>query len=386
MSLRKLLAPLLPARILSDTSNQLFNPFLGTIALGIGVSAQQLGLLVSLRSLCGLSGPLFGAAADRHGHLLVARLGALLMVGGLLLLGVSRSLLTAAVAMIPMGFALGMFNPMLQAYVSSVVGYARRARALGILEYSWALAGIVGLSGVGWLIAAFGWRAAVFALAGLLLCSLLALREAPRSPVSGAPTGRPLAAPVAEDQAVWASAAAVGLTFFGFLNVMIIHGVWLTDAYAFTPALLGAMALILGLADLAGVSLVSTVADRVGPKRVAILSSVASAAVYALPAFVSGLAVTLVVLALMRTLMQVTFVSMLPIISELQPCNRGRVLGLAGAVGQVGMAVGAASGPWLYANAGPAGLGLGSALSAVATLVLLLFIRERKEGTWIVSR
>lgn len=384
-AVRKLLGSLMPARILSDTSNQLFNPFLGTIAAGIGISNQQLGLLVSLRSLSGLTGPLFGAAADRRGHLYMARIGVLLMVCGLTLLGVSRSLLTTAMAMIPMGLALGMLNPVLQAYVSSQVEYGRRGRALGILEYSWALAGIVGLSGVGWLIATFGWRAAVFVLAGLLLGSLVAFRKLPAALSPGSAPGSRVAQPLHADRAVWASALAVGLTFFGFFNVMIIHGVWLTEAFAFTPTLLGVVALVLGLADLSGVTVVSLIADRVGPLRLALFASLFSAGVYLLPAVVSSLAGTVVALVLMRMMMQVTFVSLLPVMSELQPNNRGQVLGLAGAVGQVGMAIAAATGPWFYANAGPAGLGAGSAISAAATFAVLLLVRKRKETSWIGS-
>lgn len=381
-SLRRLLAPLVPARIFADTTNQLFNPFLGTIATGIGISTQQLGLLVSLRSLAGLSGPLFGSVADRRGHLFMARIGIVLLASGLLLLAMSSSLLTAAVAMLPMGLALGMFNPILQAYVSSHVEYGRRARALGILEYSWALAGIAGLSGLGWLMTAFGWRTAVLTLAALLLVSLAGLRAKPAAAGGGElPVSTPLL-PAAIPRSVWAATAAVGLTFFGFFNIMIIHGVWLAERYAFTPALLGWTALVLGFADLAGVTIVSSAADRFGPRRLALVASLLCAAVYVLPALGSGLPVVAVALILMRLLMQVTFVSILPLLSELQPEARARILALAGAVGQIGMATAAASGPWLYGRTGPAGLGISSAASALATFLLLLFcIRERKEIT-----
>lgn len=379
-SLRRLLAPLVPARIFADTTNQLFNPFLGTIATGIGITTQQLGLLVSLRSLAGLSGPLFGSVADQRGHLFMARIGVLLLATGLIVLATSHSLLAAAVAMVPMGLALGMFNPVLQAYVSSHVEYGRRARALGILEYSWALASIAGLSGLGWLITAFGWRAAVLALAGLLLVSLAGLRAPPAAPGTGKPSAGAAVFPVAIPPSVWAATAAVGLTFFGFFNIMIIHGVWLSEKYAFTPALLGWTALVLGLADLAGVTIVSSAADRFGPRRLALFASLLCTAVYVLPALGTGLAIVAVALILMRLLMQVTFVSILPLLSELQPEARARILALAGAIGQIGMAIAAATGPWLYGTAGPAGLSISSAASALATFLLLLFcIRERKE-------
>ncbi len=378
-SLRRLLPPMITSRLLGDTANQLFNPFLGTIAAGIGISNQQLGLLVSLRSLSGLSGPALGALADRRGYLTLARLGIILMATGLVVLSLSNSVWTAGAAMLPMGVALGLINPALQAYVGSFVSHSQRARGMGMFEYSWALSGILGLSALGWLIAAFGWRAGVLTLAALLLLSLLLLRKLPATAPQAA-RSQLQAGGVIGSVSLWCGIAAVGLIFYASLNVMIIHGVWLGEEFAFSPAALGTVALVLGLADLSGAILVSRSGDRLKPRRLVLAGTLLSAVAYLLPLAISGLAGVLLALVLMRAFMQVSFVSMLPILSEQRPAARARVLALSAAAGQIGMAVATSSGPWFYSRFGPGALGAVSAGAALAAFLLVLFfVHDSKE-------
>jgi len=56
------------AKLLVDTTIQLFNPFLTIIAAGVGISAVSLGSIVALRGLTGLSAPLIGTIADKIGY------------------------------------------------------------------------------------------------------------------------------------------------------------------------------------------------------------------------------------------------------------------------------------------------------------------------------
>ncbi len=380
LSLRRLLPPLVATRLLTDTANQLFNPFLSTIAIGLGISVPQLGMLLSLRSLSGLSGPVLGGLADRRGYLSVARLGVVLMAAGLALLAVSDSLLVAALAMLPMGVALGIINPALQAYVSSAVHYSRRARGLGAFEYSWALAGIIGLSLLGWLISAAGWRVAVLTLAGLILLSLFGLVRLPAAAAAPAAQASPIADPYVL-RAVRAGAAATGLIFFAMLNVMLMHGVWLSEAFLLTPANLGTVAFILGCADLAGAVVVTGAADRLTARRVALIATALCSLSYLLLPMLAGSLTTAVVsLVLMRLLMQTSFISLLTILSEQLPLQRALVMAWTAAIGQIGMAIAGLSGPWLYLRTGLLGLGIASAVAMAAALALILvFVSERRD-------
>ncbi len=378
-ALHRILPRIMPPRIAGDTANQMFSPFLGVIAAGIGITNQQLGLLVSLRSAFGLAGPFLGELADRHGHLRLARVGIVMMAASLLMLAASNSLVTAALAMAPMGLALGLINPALQAYVSANASHRNRARGMGIFEYSWALAGIIGLPLLGWLISAFGWRVALTTLAVLILLAMLGMRSLSPAPVQAAAQSH--AAPgLRASLTLWSGICAVGLTFYASLNAMIIHGVWLAEAFAFTPGTLGLLAIALGLADLSGSGFVSLAADRIGPRRVVLAAGLLSVGAYLLPHLGTGLALAIGALFLMRMLMQASFVALLTILSEQLPARRARVLAFAAASGQVGMAVAGASGPWLYGRLGMPGVGTVSAAAALAAFVLvLIFMKEKRE-------
>lgn len=377
---RRLLPPVMFSRILSDTSNQLFNPFLGIIASGLGIPVQQFGLLLGLRSLAGLSGPLLGSVADRWGALRVAKLGIVLMAAGLLALAASSTVHLVFLAMVAMGVALGVVNPALQAHVSALVEYRRRARVLSVVEYSWALAGIVGLTATGWLISGIGWRPTIVVIALLLLLSLRGLNRLALGDVTSAgpiATNRP-----ALTSTAWLGALIVGLLFFSVFNVMIVHGVWLTTAFGLGPKALGLVSLVLGVADLVGAGSVALSAGRFNVGKLALASTTVGAAVYVGLGLATGtLLGAILALAVARSLMQVGFISMLTLLSEVSPGSRGLVMTLAAAVGQVGMAIAAGTGPWVYEAWGLAALaGVSGTSLLVAAVIVFVFIRGLRVG------
>lgn len=381
----RLLRPVMFSRVLADTSNQLFNPFLGAIAIGLGLTVPQLGLLLGLRSLSGLTGPLLGSVGDRWGALRVAKVGIVLMATGLLLLALSRGLYLTLLGMVAMGVALGVINPALQAHVGAVVEFRRRAKVLSVIEYSWALAGIIGLAACGWSIAVIGWRATVALVAALLLSSLLGLNRLAPAPADGAVVLRAQRARLTP--AAKLGALAVALLFFSMFNVTIVHGVWLTDAFGLGPEALGLVSLALGIADLAGAASVSLIAGRVSVGVLASTSAVAGAAVYLGLGFAAGsLAAALSMLAATRALMQVGFVSMLTLLSEVSPTNRALVMTSAAAAGQVGMAAAAIMGPWSYATLGLTTLGAVSGTSLIgATVVIQAFDRRFRRERGVLA-
>lgn len=373
---RQVLPTIMANRLLSDSANQMFNPFLAVFAAGIGVPLQQLGVLLSLRSLAGLAGPAFGALADRHGPLPVARLGLTLLAAGLVVLAASSSWLAALLAFLPMGVALGFINPVLQAYLGRVIPERRRARALSIAEYSWALAGVFGLLALGWLITLIGWRAAVLVLAAALVVGQFGLRYLPDAGLEPATragrSGRlpPLA---------WLGSAVVALLFFTMLNAMVVHGVWLTDAFALNPQGLGTVALVLGLADLTGAVLVSVLGGRLNVARLALVTSVLCAAGYAWLALAAPatLPAAVALLVAVRAGMQASFVGMVTLLGETAPQARGLVMATMAAFGQVGMALAALVGPAVYAGPGFGSVALVSSVGmGLAVVLLVMFERS----------
>lgn len=378
ISLKRLLLLSIATRLLVDTSIQIFNPFLAIIAVGLGTNVVVMGRLLSLRSIVGLAAPALGSLADRLGYRLFLRMTLLLGAAGILLIGMSSGVWMATVGMIITGVGFAAFTPTLQAYLSDHLPYERRARGLATLEYSWALAGIVGLSVAGYIIAATNWRVPFFILAGGMVVAWVAFGRLPRdSKMEAADEGdRWRLEPASQlrtffdlgenARSAWSSVAALALIFLASNQIIIMHGAWLEREYALGAAQLGTVALILGLADLAGSVLISLFGDRIGKRR-SLLGAIGLSVVAYMVLPVANVTVVAAVagLVLTRFAFETTVVSMLPLLSEQVPSQRAKVLTLGMAMSLIGVAVAGISGPWLYTEYGVAGLG---SVSAVATV------------------
>jgi len=381
----QLLGASIVTRLAVDTTAQLFNPFLAVIAVGLGLDVLTLGRLVSLRSAMGMSAPLFGSAADRYGYRRVMRLGLLLAAAGMFFTGSGGGLASVVAGMVLTGVGLSAFVPTLQAYMSARLPYHQRARGIGILEYSWALAGIVGLFAMGFLFERVGWRAPFFVLgAGMLVGWMLfaffpsarAGEPVQRSGMSGFSLAR---LRVFFDlgpnrRSAYTVIFAASLLFFAQLHVLIAHGAWLEAEYGLGPALLGSVALVEGLADLCGSVLVSLITDRVGKKRSVQAGMVGALLVYAALPFVNvGLWPVIGALVLMRFSFEFGIVANISLASEQAPNRRGKVMALAAAVNLLGATITGFTGPWAYTQFGVWGLGPVAAVCTAVGLVLLTF-------------
>ncbi len=417
---RHILAACVATRIVVDTSVQLFYSFLQVIALGMALDVVVLGRLMSLRSAVGLSAPLFGSAADRYGYLRVMRLALVLAAAGSFLLGSGAGFWSVAAGMVLSGVGLTGFLPTLHAYISAQLPFAQRARGIGTLEYSWALAGIFGLSLMGLLFDRFSWQLPFMVLGVAILASWAVLGFLPRVPrgadpalAGGSEKAVPAQAAVTGEEvdsgkriekgvapsladhfshlahgAVrriaglldlgpnWLSAYMViganCLFLFSQGHVLIAHGVWLQTEYGLTATALGLVALLQGAADLAGAVLVSLIADRVGKKRSFQAGILGSALVYlSLPIVNIGLLPVVAALLLMRFTFEYGLVSAIALVSEQAPDRRGKVMSLAVAINLLGSTLTGFTGPLMYARFGVWGLGPVSAVCTLAAFVLL---------------
>ena len=416
----RILAACVATRIVVDTSIQLFYSFLQIISLGMGLNVVMLGRMLSLRSAVGLSAPLFGNTADRYGYLRVMRVALVLAAAGTFLLGSGGGFWTVAAGMVLSGVGLTGFIPTLLAYISAQLPFAQRARGIGILEYSWALAGIFGLSLMGLLFDHFSWRLPFFVLGAAMLGSWALLGLLPKAPrgvevTAGADSeaGGPAEATAAGGEggagkavgkgsipsytaristiapgAVrrvtdlfdlgwnWRSAYAViganCLFLFSQGHVMIAHGVWLQSEYGLTASGLGLAALAQGAADLAGAVLVSLITDRVGKKRSFQAGILGSTLFYGLlPVANIGLWPVMVMLVLLRFSYEYGLVSAIALISEQAPDRRGKLMSLTVAINLVGITFTGFTGPWMYTRFGVWGLGPVAAGCTLAAFVLV---------------
>lgn len=385
-------------RLLVNTANQLFNPFLTIIAAGLGVNVIQLGQLLGLRSIMAVFAPLFGSLADRWGYRRTMRLELLIGIAGLLLIGSSTHLWTAVAGMLLMGLGFYAFVPTLRAYLAEQLPYNRRARGFGILEYSWALSGIVGLFVMGQVIALAGWRAPFFVLAVGLVAAWVVFAELPPTGCAGAASSQsvmttpgrfvgwsPLVAQlrhfftIHENRAsTWGAILSGTVANFGLLHIAVIYGGWLATEYGLSAEQLGTVALVIGCADLCGSGLASIVADGLGKRRGVLLGwAVALVVTALLPWLDRGLLWAVGSLVLLRAASEFAIICHISLVSGQSTTNRGKILTLAFAMGIIGGALANFTGPPAFTAYGVWGLGPVTALALLVAIVMMLrWVRE----------
>ena len=136
------------------------------------------------------------------------------------------------------------FTPNIHAHVSSKLPYKKRAMGIGILEYSWALAGMVGLLAAGFLIEGFSWRTSFIVLGVLLLASSVLYYSLPESEIK---KHEKIDLPLKErllsfihfginTRSAWGTLIVQSLAMFSIMHLMIIHGGWLVKEYGLSPS------------------------------------------------------------------------------------------------------------------------------------------------------
>lgn len=394
ISVARLLSVSMCARFLVDTGIQLFNPFLPIIATGLGVDIVTLGRLLGVQNLMGLASPALGVVAERRSYRLVMRLSLLAGALGFLCIGLSRHLALALVGMMLIGLCLAGFIPTLVAYLSARLPYARRARGLGILEYSWALSGIVGMMVVGQIIALYGWRAPFYGLAvglagmALLFGALPPVRRSAADAALTSATGSPALSLRhrvvrfldlgAGARSAYCAILASTLNFVALMQFNLAYGAWFTDQYSAGPLELGTVALLLGSFDLCASVSVSIFTDRLGKRRSVLLGVAGALLGYAaLPMLNIGFGPAVIAFAVTRGFAEFFIVSIITLLSEQAPKQRAKVMTINVAAMQIGFTIAGFSGPWLYTHYGVAGLSLISLLIMLgAGAIVLMWVRE----------
>ena len=186
---RWLLITLAGATLVSATLGirQVFGLFLQPVSLELGTGFQLFSLAIAVQNLIwGLSSPLFGAAADRHGPWRIAAIGALLYGGGLFLMA---SFVTEAgifIGQILVGLGLG------SAGISIAIGAVARAAppekrslALGLVTSfgSFGQFALVPLTQI--LMVTGGWQFALLMLS-VIMASMVAVAMGLRTPAGSA--------------------------------------------------------------------------------------------------------------------------------------------------------------------------------------------------------
>ncbi len=385
MSIKRLIGTSLAVRFVTDTGVQIFFPFLAVIALGTDFSIAQVGSLVTIRSLMGLTSPIFGDFGDKYGFRKLMSLGLLLTaIASVLFTFTSGNFGFAILIVAIMGVGNALFIPLLQAYISAQLTWEQRSRGIGILEYAWALSGIIGLAVAGRIIDVFDWRAPFWIIGGLLLCGAFIFLRMPETPKANAAAAAPNTSFFqlgANANSAWAVIVGKFFLMFASMQIYITYGAWLGSEYGLSATQLGRVALLLGIADIIGSGVVSIAGDRMGKRNSMIYSMVLIfVCLCAMPFVGIALIPALAILFVMRNIFEFSIVSTLSLASEQVPAQRGKVMTLVSAASTTGIGLAGITGPFLYQTYGIATLVVPSAISVLISLGLYsYFVNERGE-------
>ena len=362
---------------------------LPAFARGVGVDVETFTRALAVRSLLGAASPLIGSISDQRGRKFGMLLGMSLFLLGTSLVVIWPTFPALVAAMLLTTTGKYVLDPSIHAFVGDQVPYPQRGQAVALIEIGWSLSYIVGIPLAGFLIRRGGWMAPFPLLTGLAVLSIILLARMPNSP---SPTHQPVNADGihrtstnqpsnlfsgVRDILTHPSAVA-GLLFGLFLSagnevVNIIFGVWLEESFQLQVTALSGAALVVGLSELGGESLVGVITDRVGKTR-AIAGGLMlnNLMVVALPVMGRTLPGALVGLFLFYITFEFTIVSGIPMMTEIMPERRATLI----AVNIAAFSLGRALAGWLAPSVFAWGIFASAWVSAGFNLLALLALRR----------
>lgn len=302
-----------------------------------------------------------------------------LFSAGLLLVWLWPAYWALVVSLLLVGATKIVFDSSTQAYLGDRVPFSRRGRAIAVTELGWSTAFLFGVPIAGWLIARSGWMAPFPWLALLGVLTLVALWRI--IPDDAADDGAARPALMAGLQLVAAhrpalAGLAVALLIGGANELVnIVFGAWLEGAFGLQVAALGLASAVIGVAELTDEGTVAALTDRIGMRRAVSLGIMLSAAAaLALPLLGRSLPGALAGLFLFYLSFEFSFVSLLPLMTELVPGARATLMAGNIAAVSLGRMLGAVAGPLLF-RVGLLANGVTAAVvDLVALAVMLAFV------------
>lgn len=393
------LVPLSAARLVGNGLFRFVYPFLGVVAVDVGLGAGAEGLLITALAVGGMLVPtatrlLLGERDAPRGS---AVRGLVALALGTLLLGLAAppaaalagglGIAVALVGMVVLGLAKPLLDVGSMTYVSARIPYAHRGRALSIMELTWA-GGLLLLAPAGALAEATSWQVALLLLGGLSLAAVPLLRHwldddgATRALLARARAEALAAEPEVDDEQAAVDRqrdrgsmirflVIVLLLFAGLELTFGVVGLWLEDVQQVEVGLLGVFTAIGALGELVGSGFVVAVSDRLGKPRTTGIGLVACAAGFAWLGVAPNLPLALLGLAVGLFGSETAIVAAIALASEVDPHRRGIFLGRMVAVSSVSRGLAGAAGPMLLLRSG---IGTNTAISAVAALLAVVVL------------
>ncbi|MDE2637396.1 MAG: MFS transporter [Chloroflexota bacterium] len=373
------------ARLAINVTRRFPYPFVSPIGESFGVSAVNIQNVIGLTNGAGLLSPLFGTVSERYGKKTVM-IGALLMMTGLSVLGAIFADYGVFVVVM-FGFVVGkiIYDPTFQAYIGDVIHFSRRARVMGIAELSWALSLVIAAPVAGFLLDVSALQA-IFAFLAVLLGTSAFVFWLLVEPIDQKIRQRRLRilSPLSAMRVVSAHPPAVFALFFTICLTAsheifyINYGLWMEDSFGLILTALGAVTIVIAVAEVIGEFIVITLADRFGAKRTSMCGMLTAAICFLIiPNLSFSLPVAMFGIFVMFICVETAIVSALPLFSEILPESRAIMMSANVGAHSLGRMAGAALGALIYNFSAGNFLLIGlvaGGLGILAFLVMLRFI------------
>ncbi|HET9909443.1 MAG TPA: MFS transporter, partial [Anaerolineales bacterium] len=266
------LASYMLIRLVINTAYRMIYPFLSVFARGLGVEISVISGLVANRAIAGAVEPFLFPFIETRGRKFGMLLGLGLFVLSMGLVAVWPNLTTFGIALVFSLVGKSIFDPSLTSYVADHISYEIRGKAIGILEFAWSLAFIIGVPVAGFMIARASWSAPfrVLAVLGFLafIYIVFTLTDSEK-PVHHADGIFGNVKQIFTTPTVLI-AFSIGLLVTAANEVVnLMFGVWLEDSFKLQIAALAGASAVIGLSELGGEGFVALFVDRIGKVRAA---------------------------------------------------------------------------------------------------------------------
>lgn len=376
------------ARLAVNVTRRFPYPFVSPIGAAFGVSADSIQNVIALTNGAGLFSPLFGTLSERFGKKTVMA-GALLMMTAMSLLGALFADYGVFV-LVMFGFGVGkiIYDPTFQAYIGDVIHFSRRARVMGIAELSWALSLVIAAPVAGFLLDVSSLQAIFLFLALLLGASAIVFWLLVEPAADAGPRQRirlmnPLSAMTvvsARPPAVFALLFTVCLTASHEI-FYINYGLWMEDSFGLVLTALGAVTIVIALAEVIGEFIVITLADRFGTKRTSMCGMLSAAGLFLIiPNLSFSLPAAMFGIFIMFICIETAIVSALPLFSEILPQARAVMMSANVGAHSLGRVAGGALGAIIYKFSDGNFLFIGLVAGGLGFLAFLIMLRLVPEG------
>jgi len=340
----------------------IISPILPRIGEELGINESVLGTLVSAYSLMvGAFAIISGPISDKIGRRRILLLGSALMTVALLLHHFVVGYYSFLAVRVGAGLAGGILSGSAVAYVGDYFPYNRRGWATGWVLSGMAAGQIAGIPLGIVLAGAFGFRAPfyLFAAAMAMTCALIWFRV-PQPDVKRTEgrlsVGRAISdyRTLLRRSEIASATVAYFLMFMGISLFVVYLPYWLEQNLGVTPSAIALMFVVGGVANVLTGPQAGKLSDRIGRKRIVILSSLGLAVVMTLTTLVIRDATTAYVwffITMVLVAMRISPFSAL-LTALVSDDRRGSLMSLAVAIGQLGFAMGAAVAGPLYTRFG----------------------------------